>query len=341
MTTCYPEPLRYHPLTKAHYDVFNGDADGLCALHQLRLVMPKEAVLVTGVKRDIALLKRILQAQPGDSVTVLDISLDVNREPLVALLARGVNVEYFDHHFAGGIPRLSRLKATIDPSPDVCTAMLVDRQLEGRHRIWAVVGAFGDNLTHAARKLAEPLRLNDALLDHLRELGMALSYNAYGDTDADLIVHPAALYRMLARYSDPFDFMRCEPVFERIRACRHGDLEMARLEQPQLAFPGATVYVLPDEPWSRRVRGSFADDLASRYPDTAHAVLTPDARHGFTVSVRTPLARRFGADALCRKFATGGGRAAAAGINHLPAEQLPAFMRELDKAFAETSAASV
>ena len=43
----------------AHYDAFNGDADGLCALHQLRLAQPLEAVLVTGVKRDIALLKRI------------------------------------------------------------------------------------------------------------------------------------------------------------------------------------------------------------------------------------------------------------------------------------------
>ena len=30
------------------YDVFNGDADGLCALHQLRLAEPRDAVLVTG-----------------------------------------------------------------------------------------------------------------------------------------------------------------------------------------------------------------------------------------------------------------------------------------------------
>jgi len=35
----------------AYYDVFNGDADGICALHQLRLAEPREATLVTGVKR--------------------------------------------------------------------------------------------------------------------------------------------------------------------------------------------------------------------------------------------------------------------------------------------------
>jgi hypothetical protein len=40
-------------------DCFNGDADGLCALHQLRLAEPAESELVTGVKRDIQLLERI------------------------------------------------------------------------------------------------------------------------------------------------------------------------------------------------------------------------------------------------------------------------------------------
>ncbi|MDQ6977782.1 MAG: acetyltransferase, partial [Ghiorsea sp.] len=37
-------------------DVFNGDADGLCALHQLRLAVPVNSTLMTGVKRDINLL---------------------------------------------------------------------------------------------------------------------------------------------------------------------------------------------------------------------------------------------------------------------------------------------
>lgn len=40
-------------------DIFNGDADGICALIQLRLAYPAEAQLVTGVKRDIVLLSRV------------------------------------------------------------------------------------------------------------------------------------------------------------------------------------------------------------------------------------------------------------------------------------------
>jgi len=39
-----------------HFDVFNGDADGICALTQLRNAQPREAELITGVKRDINLL---------------------------------------------------------------------------------------------------------------------------------------------------------------------------------------------------------------------------------------------------------------------------------------------
>lgn len=76
-----------------HVDVFNGGADGLCALHQLRLVTPLDAILITGVKRAIALLDRVA-AVPGDSVTVLDISLDVNRTALLALLDRNITIDY-------------------------------------------------------------------------------------------------------------------------------------------------------------------------------------------------------------------------------------------------------
>ena len=70
------------------YYVFNGDADGLCALQQLRLTSPGESTLITGVKRDIELVARV-KAAPGDQVTVLDISLDVNRAGLLAVLEAG------------------------------------------------------------------------------------------------------------------------------------------------------------------------------------------------------------------------------------------------------------
>jgi hypothetical protein len=322
-----------------HFDVFNGDADGLCALHQLRLERPIESVLITGVKRDVALLQRV-PAQRGDTVTALDISAATNHDALVALLDRGVVVQYFDHHYSGDLPRHPGLTATIDPSPGVCTAMLVDRYLGGRQRIWAIVAAFGDNLPDAARELARPLALGSERLGELRELGENLTYNAYGDTVGDLIIPPAALYEVMHRYADPFQFLRTEPIIARLSKARRDDLAMASEVDPELVFDHATVYVLPDAAWSRRVHGVFGNHLANRFPDLAHAVLTPNAQGGYTVSVRAPMAVRTGADALCRQFMTGGGRAEAAGINHLPREALPEFARRFEQAFSTTPSAS-
>ena len=69
----------------AFYDIFNGDADGICALHQLRLAIPREAHMVTGAKREIRLLERV-RARAGDELTVLDVSLESNREGIVRAL---------------------------------------------------------------------------------------------------------------------------------------------------------------------------------------------------------------------------------------------------------------
>ena len=316
----------------SHFDVFNGDADGLCSLHQLRLAAPCEATLITGAKRDVALLGGVA-AQRGDSVTALDVSLDTNRAALLALLERGVAVEYFDHHYAGALPSHPALQAHIDPSPDVCTGIVVDRYLAGKHRIWAIVAAFGDNLVAAATRLAASLRLDPGRLATLQELGEGLTYNGYGDQASDLIMHPAELYRRLARYADPFAFVQGEAMFRHISESRRRDLALAQRIEPAQTFAGATVYLLPDAAWSRRVRGIFGNELARRQPQTAHAILTPGANGVYVVSVRAPLAAATGADTLCRRFAAGGGRAAAAGINQLPQEQLADFMRQFGEAF--------
>src|SRR5690554_3296856 len=99
------------------FDVFNGDADGICALLQLRQVDPREATLVIGVKRDINLLARVPEGEAAQ-VTVLDVSLDKNREDLQRLLKAGAEVFYCDHHFAGDIPESPALTTLINPAPE-------------------------------------------------------------------------------------------------------------------------------------------------------------------------------------------------------------------------------
>ena len=315
-----------------HFDVFNGDADGIGALLQLRLAAPIDAVLVTGAKRDVALLDRVA-GRAGDAATVLDISLAVNRSALQRLLDCGVTVEYFDHHYAGEIPVHPCLDAHIDPDPSVCTGILVDRHLAGRHRVWAVVAAFGDNLTAAAEGLASSLALSGQQMAALRDLGDCLTYNACGVGVEDTIVHPGELYRILLRHADPFRFMATDTAFAAIDEARRRDLDLARRTRPAQVLPRARVYVLPDAAWARRVRGIFANELANAEPDLAHALLTANTGGGFAVSVRAPLANARGADALCRQFPGGGGRAAAAGINDLPRERLREFVEALATAF--------
>ncbi len=315
-----------------HIDVFNGDGDGICALHQLRLAEPVEAELITGVKHDIELVKRV-NAGRGDQVTILDVSLERNRGALLKLLEHGARVRYFDHHSAPDIPAHPGLEAMIDESADVCTSTLVDRYLGGRFRIWAVVAAFGDNLGSSASRLAESLKLDKDQQEALRELGENLNYNAYGETESDLLIPPADLYRMIKRYADPFHMIRKEPVIGRLGKERVSDLQQALAITPQRVSDESDVYLLPDEPWSRRVSGTFANHLATADPKRAHAILTRNARGGYTISIRSPLEGKSTALDFCRMFPTGGGRLHAAGINHLEPARLEEFLDRFEEAF--------
>ena len=314
---------------------FNGDGDGLCALQQLWLAegAPIDR-LVTGPKRRIALLEG-LEARAGDEVTALDVSFDVNRAGAERLLAQGASLRYFDHHFAGELPAHPRLAACIDPSPAVCTSVLVDRHLGGRHRAWAIAGAFGDNLDETARSLAAGLGLAPEEIELLKELGIALNYNAYGESEADLHFPPAELHARLSRHADPLAFVRGDAAFARLRDGYREDLARAQALTPYACTLHAAVYVLPDAAWARRVSGVLAGRLARGAPARAHAVLSPLSWGDWQVSVRAALERPHGAAAFCRRYASGGGREAAGGINALPAEALAAFADDFLRHFAK------
>lgn len=316
----------------AYFDVFNGDADGICALHQLRLAQPVESMLVTGVKRDISLLKRV-NAGAGDQVTVLDIAMNKNLDSLNKLLDAGAEVTYFDHHIPGEIPVHPHLTANIDTSSEVCTSLLVDKHLGGQFRIWAVTAAFGDNLHDSARHAAQGLNLSEHQLGVLRELGECLNYNGYGETVEDLFFHPEELYRIVHRHADPFSLIHDEPAFQILKQGYVEDMARAQEIPPEKNANSGSIYILPDAAWSRRISGVFSNALATASPAQATAVLTRRSKGGFVVSVRAPLATKTGADEVCSRFNTGGGRKGAAGINALPEGDLERFAREFYAVF--------
>jgi len=310
----------------AHFDIFNGDADGLCALTQLRNAEPRDAQLITGVKRDINLLQQI-DADADSLVTVLDVSLDKNRLGLARALSAGARVFYCDHHFAGDIPSSENLQTLINPAPDVCTSLLINGHLHGAFLAWAVVGTFGDNLKDSARTIAKPLAIAEQQLQLLEKLGIYLNYNGYGSDLDDLHYKPAELYRLISAYADPLDFIEDgNGHFQKLETGYQQDMAAAAALAPEHVDVATAVYMLPNEPWARRVSGVYSNDLANANPDRAHAVLTIKANGGYLVSVRAPLRNKTGADELCMQFPTGGGRKAAAGINDLPADMLSEFV---------------
>ncbi|MDB2438934.1 hypothetical protein N9W89_09485 [Hellea sp.] len=313
----------------ANFDVFNGDADGILSLVQLRRAEPRATTLITGRKRDIKLLSRV-QAGEGDHITVLDISMRSNAEDLLRVLNAGANVFYVDHHNAGDIPEHVSLNAVIDTSPEMCTAMLVDECLGGAYRAWAVTAAFGDNFPKLARAKAKG---HDLPLDKLARLGMLVNYNGYGGSVEDLLYHPADLYRELENFDTPMDFLSENmTVFDKLEAGYEMDLLKAThadiLDQTETGH----IITLPDSAGSRRISGVYGNQLAQDSPGRAHAILTAQ-EGGYLVSIRAPIKNRTGADTLALQFETGGGRSAAAGINHLPDAELDRFIKAFREAF--------
>ncbi|AHI65696.1 DHH family phosphoesterase [Burkholderia thailandensis] len=313
--------------------VFNGDADGLCALQQLRLDEGAGTSLVTGVKRDIQLLSRV-SAGPGCRVTVLDVSHDRNRGDVARILAAGAALRYFDHHFAGELPNHPRFHAYIDTAPDVCTSVLVDRYLHGRHAGWAVVAAFGDALPDVGRALARQHGIASGATESLAQLGRCLNYNAYGEDLGDLYFSPHALADAMLPYADPLDFIARTDVLPVLADGYRDDLLRARSIEPAFDVPGATMLVLPAEKWARRVSGVLANELMADGSARALAVLSPRRDGGYVVSVRVPAGSAVGADDFCRLFDTGGGRKLAAGIDRLPDADVDQFAARLRATFA-------
>jgi oligoribonuclease NrnB/cAMP/cGMP phosphodiesterase (DHH superfamily) len=316
-----------------YIDAFNGDADGLCALIQLRLDSPRSATLVTGIKRDINLLKKIASGENAQ-ITVLDISFEKNSTDVARLLNDGASLDYIDHHKVGDLVKHPNLNLSVDLSANTCTSLIVDKRLEGKYRAWAITAAFGDNLFEKASNLAQESGFSLAQIETMKQLGVLLNYNGYGASLEDLFFNPADLFEKLRHYKTPFEFLdQDDETHSILKNGYNQDMALADSAPIIHQTDHTAVIEFPNEVWARRVSGVFGNELANRFHDRAHAVITKNKNDGYLVSVRAPLNRKSGADELVSKFPTGGGRKAAAGINNLPVEMLSDFISALDSQF--------
>jgi hypothetical protein len=246
------------------YYVFNGDADGLCALQQLRLVEPGDATLVTGVKRDIGLLERV-NAAGADAITVLDISLDRNRRlGCCALFRPSYAGEVPEHpHFephieeiSGSVPHTGR-----SPSTDASRG---DRS------------AFGDGLPRVGAAMASAI---DSII-HGGDIGEQSISTIMPGRTSPISHSPRRTANQMVPFEDP-------PISFGSRRRSHGWPQATgwcagKCTAACAAGARATIVVLQDEPWARRVIGVLANELA-RLPRQRHCRTLAKARGGFVV----------------------------------------------------------
>ncbi|PHR65486.1 MAG: acetyltransferase [Idiomarina sp.] len=316
-----------------YVDVFNGDADGIFSLIQLRKVFPVDAasqVLISGVKRDNALLARVSDEQARDAVVhALDISFDKNTDDLRRILSQGASVFYCDHHQARTLFEHERLQCLIDFAPTVCTGLLMNSYLEGRQRLWAVAAAFGDSLNHVAETECAALGLSAAEVSALRELGVLVNYNGYGASVDDLHYAPEDLFRALMVYDSPLAAVADSAADAPFAVLRRGfaeDMALAAAADVVACDDVVRAVMLPAEAWARRISGTLGNDLAHANPSQAIVIATPNADGAtLTVSLRAPKVRLEGAGDICARF-DGGGRAGAGGVNALPVDALDEFV---------------
>jgi hypothetical protein len=310
-----------------YYDVFNGDADGILSLIQLRQLEPRDSNLITGVKRDINLLKKVPVDDSKKQITVLDVSMEKNIAALTSHLKSGTKVLYADHHRSGEIPSSPLLNAHIDLSSDTCTALIIDKLLQGKKRLWAIAAAYGDNLIKKADQLANETGLTDQQASQLREFGTLVNYNGYGETLDDLHFNPADIFKQLYPYSSPFDCIE-DPnsVFNILQGAYQEDYKKAKSSPVVKNESNILVLELESAAWARRISGVYGNELANDNPDKAIVVLTKNEDATYRVSLRAPINNKQKAGDICSNFETGGGREAAGGVNSLPSEMLDMFL---------------
>ncbi|OGW83068.1 MAG: hypothetical protein A3C47_04585 [Omnitrophica bacterium RIFCSPHIGHO2_02_FULL_51_18] len=283
------------------YDLFNGDADGICALHQLRLQKPAESVLVTGLKRDISLCSKI-SPEKGDVVTAMDIALEANAGQVDRFLRSGVRVVYFDHHACSRIPRRPLFEGHLDFSKHTCTSLIVNRFLNDRFFAWGAIGAFGDGMNDAAAELCRRHGLSEERTSLLQELGRLMNYNGFGESVDDLHYSPENLYGLIRSYEDPFEFIECESVLAHLRQAYQEDLARARTAASHHETTSSKVITLEDHAWSRRICRIYADEMMQAYPKKTITVLVRKLDGAYSECVRSHGGARFSAAWLRRKF---------------------------------------
>jgi len=305
---------------------FNGDADGICAAHQLQMAH-NIATPVTGVKRDISLLNKI-DSEQGKSIFVCDVAIEKNLDSIQKLLKQDCKITWFDHHRSGPIPNHPHFQSFLNLGKAVNTSWIVNQELKNRFPEWAIVGLFGDNMAESALQIAADQGLSDRETNSLKELGELFNYNAYGEDLSDLWFDPGNLLEQVTPFSSPIEFLNNSDILGELRQGYQDDM----IEAIKIKEEASGVRIFPNRNWARRVIGVYANELIQKSDQAGIAIIQRKKGLGYIVSVRSK-DNDFNAGEFCATFATGGGRIGAGGINHLEEQDIPKFIQRFQQQF--------
>jgi hypothetical protein len=284
---------------------------------------------VTGVKRDVNLVARV-NAGEGDLVTVMDVSHAKNRKDVQRTLDSGAIVEYFDHHDPKELIDHANITYHINTEPNISTGLIVNSHVNGKNRLWSIATAFGDNHIDLAMNMAQSENLSDEQILILKNIGLVVNYNSYGQTVDDLFFSPEKIAKAVkACGSDIFRFTEQGDIFSTLLDNYNADMSLAMCQEPYSISNNGVIYTLPNEAWTHRVMGSFSNHLVFTNNDLACAIAVLNSDGTYRISVRSSINTPHGAGNLCSKF-DGGGREKAGGINNLPDSELASFKEEFE-----------
>ena len=313
------------------YDLFNGDADGIISVHQYRMFKPKKTNLVSGIKRDVTLLRHC-DSIKNTKINVFDISVLSNEEYIDSILKKNNKIIWYDHHETGGRVSADNIKISVDTDPNTCTNIIVDKTLGGIYRPWTICGAFGDNLHDKANELN--ISFNEEQMKIFQEVGETLNYNGYGLKIEDLNAHPKDVLLDLMNYESPFEYHSKSELFNKIK--NQMKLDREKLESSEVLYRShaGEVLLLPPGQEATRYSGIFSNKKSTDNPDLAFAIITHGNNNTYRVSIRSPQNNPFGASELALRFPSGGGREKAAGINELKKVDLKKFIYNFCQVYA-------
>jgi nanoRNase/pAp phosphatase (c-di-AMP/oligoRNAs hydrolase) len=184
-----------------------------------------------------------------------------------------------------------------------------------------------------ATNMAKSEGLDDEQILLLKQIGLTVNYNSYGQTVDDLFYSPEEIAKAVkACGSDIFSFTEQNDIFSTLLENFSNDLSSAVCQEPYSISKNGVIYVFPNEVWTHRIMGSFSNHLVSTNKDLACAIAVLNSDETYRISVRSSLNNPHGAGDLCKEFG-GGGREKAAGINNLPDSELDEFKKEFEKTF--------